>query len=193
MKVLPLLFLAGFAASATTIPGAFQQINCDGGGWFEQIVPHASGRLYGRTDIGGLYRSDDHGDSWQFLSGDFSNGASYFVQGIAVAAGDANVVYQATGTSYAGAEPGRGVWKSADGGASWTQVLSGVNFSGNDAPHFGGECLAMQPGNDAEIWAGSRGDGLWRSINSGANWTNIAAAIFDTPNVVICGDRKSVV
>ena len=156
MKLLLLFVFAGTALSAATIPGSFQQIPCDGGGWFEQIVPHSTGRLYGRTDVGGLYRSDDHGDSWQFLSGDFTNYASYFVQGVAVASGNANVVYQATGTSYASTEPGRGVWKSADGGATWSQVLAGVNFSGNDAPRWGGECLAIQPGNDAEIWAGSR-------------------------------------
>ena len=90
MRFLPLLCLASIAASAATIPGSFQQIDCDGGGWFEQIIPHASGRLYGRTDVGGLYRSDDHGDSWQFVSGDFSNQASYFVQGEACRRGSAH-------------------------------------------------------------------------------------------------------
>src|SRR4051812_10787005 len=114
---------------ANTVPGSFQQIDCDGGGWFEQIIPHGSGRLYGRTDIGGMYRSDDHGDSWHFISGDLPYVACYFVQGVAVAAGNADVVYQATGTSYADTDPGRGVWKSIDGGTTWTHVLSNVNFS----------------------------------------------------------------
>ncbi|MEP6810836.1 MAG: hypothetical protein ABI992_11390, partial [Chthoniobacterales bacterium] len=44
-----------------------------------------------------------------------------------------------------------------------------------------------QPGNDSEIWAGSRGEGLWRSTNAGANWTNTSPAVFDTPNVLIAG------
>jgi hypothetical protein len=172
---------------AATIPGTFQQIDCDGGGWFEQIIPHNSGRIYGRTDIGGMYRSDDHGDAWHFISGDLPYLACYFVQGVAVAAGNADIVYQATGTSYADTDPGRGIWKSTDGGTTWAHVLSGVNFSGNDAVHWGGECLTIQPGNDNEIWAGSRGEGLWHSTNAGANWTNFSPATFDTPNVIIAG------
>ncbi|HMJ06977.1 MAG TPA: hypothetical protein VK474_12025 [Chthoniobacterales bacterium] len=173
--------------AAATIPGSFRQIDCEAGGWFEQIIPHSSGRLYGRTDIGGMYRSDDHGDTWQFLSGDLPYRACYYVQGVAVAAGNADIVYQATGVSYAATDPGRGVWKSVDGGTTWTQVLAGVNFSGNDAEHWGGECLVLQPGVDSEVWAGSRGEGLRHSLNAGASWTNLAPAIFDTPNINIAG------
>ena len=179
-----LLAASGFAG---TIPGTFKQTDCEGGGWFEQVIPHPSGRLYGRTDIGGMYRSDNHGDSWQFLSGDLPFTAAYFVQGVAVAAANPDIVYQATGVSYAASDPGRGIWKSTNGGSTWTQVLANVNFSGNDEQRWGGECLLIQPGNDNEIWAGSRGEGLWRSLNAGGNWTNLSPAVFDTPNVFISG------
>jgi len=189
-RLVTLAFSCTFAARlvlATTIPGSFQQIDCDGGGWFEQVIPHSSGRLYGRTDIGGMYRSDDHGDTWRFLSGDMPYRACYYVQGVAVAAANDDIVYQATGVSYAASDPGRGVWKSIDGGTTWAQMLSGINFSGNDAEHWGGECLLIQPGNDSEVWAGSRGEGLWHSTNAGVSWTNVAPAVFDTPNVNIAG------
>ncbi len=134
-----------------------------------------------------MYGSDDHGDTWQFISGDLPYLASYYVQGVAVPTGNAGTIYQATGTSYAASDPGRGIWKSTSGGSSWTQVLANVNFSGNDPEHFGGECIVIQPANDNELWAGSRGEGLWHSTNAGANWTNVAPATFDTPNVIIAG------
>ena len=179
--------LAMPSLTAAIIPGVFKQIDCEGGGWFEQIIPHSSGRLYGRTDVGGMYRSDNHGDTWQFLSGDLPSNACYYVQGVAVSAANPDVVYQATGVSYYASDPGRGVWKSTNGGGSWTQVLAGVNFSGNDFERWGNECLAIAPDNDSEIWAGSRGEGLWLSTNAGANWTNVAPAVFDTPNIIIAG------
>jgi photosystem II stability/assembly factor-like uncharacterized protein len=64
-------------------------------------------------------------------------------------------------------------------------VLAGVNFSGNDLERWGSECLVIAPDNDNKIWAGTRGDGLRMSIDAGANWTNVAPAVFDTPNVII--------
>src|SRR3954468_2496290 len=101
------LVLATSVGRGATIPGSFNQTDCDGGGWFEQIIPHGSGRLYGRTDIGGMYRSEDHGDNWHFIRGHLPYVACYFLQGVAVAAGNADLVYQATGTSYADTDPGR--------------------------------------------------------------------------------------
>ena len=177
---------AGTATSATnftplappsgTLDGTFQQMDTDDGGWFTGLAAHPSGRLYGRTDVGGVYRSDDHGDSWTYLSGDLTGAACNFVQGLAIAAGNADVVYQCLGVSYN--ESGEGVWKSTDGGATWLQVKSGIHFSGNDAERWGGECIAVRPGNDSEVWAGSRGDGLWRSVNAGADWGQLGAATF---------------
>ena len=162
---------AGTATSAATftpistasgaIPGSFQQMHTDGGGWFTGFAVHSSGRLYGRTDVGGVYRSDDSGDSWTYLSGDRTTYTGNCVQGIAVAASNPDVVYQCIGYSYGGSE--EGIWKSVDGGATWVQVKSGIAFSGNDPERWGGECIAIRPGNDNEIWAASRAAGLWRS------------------------------
>lgn len=183
-----LVALGVVSALTATIPGSFTQIDCEGAGWFEQVIPTATGRLYGRTDVGGLYRSDNHGDSWQFLSGDMADSASYHVQGVAVSSADPDVVYQCTSTSYSDiTSPGVGIWKSTDGGTSWTRVLAAVRFSGNDKPRFGGECIVIAPDNDHEVWAGTRGDGLWHSTDAGAHWTNVATATFDTPNIIVCG------
>jgi hypothetical protein len=163
---------------AATIPGTFTQINNDGGGWFSGFAIHSNGRVYGRTDVGGLYRSDDHGSTWTYLSGDFTSHSGHFVQGVAISPTNADVVYQCLGTSYDGSAPERGIWMSTDGGASWVQVKSGINFSGNDEPRWGGECIVIHPADSNEIWVGSRAKGLWKSLDAGGTWTQVAAATF---------------
>lgn len=180
-----LLFLLITSLLPAQIPGSFSQIDIDCGGWFTGIQQHQSGRLYGRTDVGGIYRSDDRGESWTFLSGDFPTPGGLCVQGIAISNEDPNTVYQACGVSYFPDDPNRGIWKSKDAGKTWRQVKANINFSGNDKARHGGECLIVHPKNDSEIWAGSNKNGLWQSVDAGANWQEISTEKFGT--VVITG------
>ncbi|MCE9609437.1 MAG: hypothetical protein K8R23_04345 [Chthoniobacter sp.] len=162
-------------------PGVFRQTDLDAGGWLTGFASHAGGRLYARTDVGGVYRSDDRGDSWRFLSGDLTTGASHSVQGLAVGETSADLVFQAVGRNYP-TDSGIGVWRSMDGGASWAQVLASINFSGNDDLRWQGECLAFTPGSlDQEIWAISRQGGLWRSTTGGGSgaWSKQNGSAFD--------------
>ncbi|MBP7950737.1 MAG: exo-alpha-sialidase [Verrucomicrobiales bacterium] len=189
MHKLAFLFVfsaCGAAPAASTVgasqPGAFRQTDLDAGGWLTGFASHSSGRLYARTDVGGVYRSDDQGGSWRFLSGGMTSSAGLYVQGLTVAEGSADVVFEAVGTSYAATDANRGVWRSADGGTSWTQVLANVNFSGNDDLRWQGECLAITPGSgDAEIFAISRKNGLWRSTTGGGagTWSKQGGTLFD--------------
>jgi hypothetical protein len=163
-------------------PGVFRQTDLDAGGWLTGFASHSGGRLYARTDVGGVYRSDDRGGSWRFVSGNMTSSAGLFVQGLAVAESSADVIYQAVGTSYVASDAARGVWRSLDGGGTWTQVLSNVNFSGNDDLRWQGECLAITPGSgDQELFAISRKNGLWRSTTGGAagTWSKQGGTLFD--------------
>lgn len=178
------LFQSAHAASSVGAPqpGVFRQTDLDAGGWLTGFASHASGRLYARTDVGGVYRSDDQGASWRFLSGDMTSSAGLFVQGLAVGETSPDMVYQALGASYVASDAARGVWHSSDGGGAWTQVLANVNFSGNDDLRWQGECLAVTPGSgDQEIFAITRKNGLWRSTTGGGggSWTKQGGTLFD--------------
>jgi hypothetical protein len=164
---------------AGTIPGSFRQIDMDDGGYMPVVIQHPSGRLYGRTDGGGVYRSDNHGDTWIFLSGDFTTDGALVVQGIAVqqsGGSSSNLLLQATGCNDLPNDTSRGIWKTTDGGANWTHRLSNVNFSGGDQERIGGDCIIFHPGVDTEAWAGSRGQGMWKSVDSGDTWTEVGGA-----------------
>jgi hypothetical protein len=176
------LAMTGCAAVAppAQLPGGFTQINMQDGGYFPVIIQHASGRLIGRTDGGGIYLSDNQGNSWTFLSGNMTTHGAMQIQGIAVpqtTSSSSNLILQACGASYYSTDPGRGIWKSTNGGASWIQTLTGVNFSGGDQERVGGECLIFNPTNDEEVWAGSRGQGLYESSDAGGTWTLVATGL----------------
>ena len=76
---------------------------------------------------------------------------------------------------YLGAAGG-GVWKTTDGGAAWTPVFDkqGVGAIGT---------VAIDPANDQTVWVGtgesnprndvSYGDGVYKSTDGGATWTNV--------------------
>ena len=45
----------------------------------------------------------------------------------------------------------------------------------NDGGNFAGERLAIDPHLTSTLYMGSRYDGLWRSVNSGANWSKVSS------------------
>lgn len=72
-----------------------------------------------------------------------------------------------------------GLYRSTDGGATWTLMSStpnilGYNTNGSDA---GGQgwydlCMAVSQTNENEIYCG--GVNLWKSTNGGTNWINLS-------------------
>ncbi len=73
-----------------------------------------------------------------------------------------------TNTIYAGTE--NGVFKSTNGGASWTAINSGITYS------YTIYSLAIDPVNTNTIYAGTE-NGVFKSTNGGASWTAINSGI----------------
>ncbi len=79
---------------------------------------------------------------------------------------------------YVGAAGG-GVWKSADGGATWRDVFTKVGVSAIGA-------VAIDPTNQNVVWAGtgeanprndvSYGNGLYKSVDGGKTWKRVGLA-----------------
>ncbi len=86
----------------------------------------------------------------------------------AVVPGKHQVVYVATASG--------GIWKTVNSGTTWTPI-----FDKEDSYSIG--CLALDPSNPHVIWAGTGennsqrsvafGDGVYKSLDGGANWTNM--------------------
>lgn len=149
--------------AATSSTGVFKTAN-GGGAWQAAntglgnvlarslaIAPNNPGRLYLGTSAG-VYRSDNSGASW-VATGSLPGVTAW---GLAVAPGNADQVY-------AGLD-GVGVYRSANGGSAWDQVVNGL---GNVKVR----ALLMDPLAAATLYAGrDDGGGVYRSLNSGGSW-----------------------
>jgi hypothetical protein len=160
----------------------------------------------------GLYKSTDGGDSWTKLSDNTFDGLGVGV--VVVKPGDPNTIYVGTTTALRGMSstccsgvtrpvPGAGQWglyKSTDGGASWTFIHNGsddASLCTGDLNEFnnGGVCsprgvraLALDPTDPNIVYAGSYARGVWRSSDGGATWMQIKAPL----NPALTTDRPTI-
>ena len=142
----------------------------------------ALGHAYGPQKERGIYRTQDGGKTWeQILFVDENTGASELVMDPnnprILFAGFWQIELHTWSRESGG--PGSSIWRSGDGGATWTRL------TGNGLPTrpYGKVALAMSKANSDRIYALiEAGDGvpwkgqptdrgkLWRSDNGGANW-----------------------
>lgn len=129
------------------------------------VAPTDGSLLFIAEDVRGLYRSHDGGHNWtacdEGLPKD-ENGSAY-VQSVAIAPFDSNVVYAGTGMR---ATNGNGVYQSTDGGETWAPANQGM-------VDYGITALALNPADSQIIYAGAANGELFKSTNGAANWTDL--------------------
>jgi len=138
-----------------------------------------------RSDLSsgdGVYKSVDRGQTWTNIG----LGDTRQISKIVVDPKNADVVYVAAlGHAYA-ANTERGVFKSSDGGASWTKVL-------DPGPDIGASDLAIAADRPQTVFAttwharrppwstyapiGGPGSGLYRSLDGGQSWSRLTAGL----------------
>jgi len=134
----------------------------------------------------GIYKSSDSGRTWQ---GPY--GSSLFtgrsVLTIAVDSGNASVVLAGTSSGVAGESaivnptlPSRGIFRSTDGGVTWTQVTAGNNPVSR---------ILQDPNTPARWWAAMSPvaspalGGLLKSEDSGQTWNRVDGVATGLPAV----------
>lgn len=151
-----------------------------------KIVWVGTGEPWTRNSVSlgdGVYKSTDGGDTWANMG----LKESERIGNIVIDPGNSDVVYVAVLGKLWSDSDERGVYKTSDGGKSWTKILKGANSS------TGCSTLSLDPQNPQVIYAGMwdfrrqgwtfrsggdgpkapSGSGLFKSTNGGASWTEL--------------------
>jgi hypothetical protein len=153
------------------------------------IIYAGTGEAAGTGDIyagAGLLKSVDAGATWQLLDAPIFSGVSF--SSLQIDPKDARIVVAATRSGYFGKRfpvqlpvpPQTGIFKSADGGATWSNRLIGAASAvevdpGNFSRQFAAigaytcvdrpiPCVGAEPPNAVQ-------NGLYRSTDAGDSWT----------------------
>jgi len=99
------------------------------------------------------------------------------------------LAFDASGDLYAGASAldvttGGGIYKSSDGGSSWTPATSGITSTTIDA-------IAVDPSNSADVFAIAGGK-IYVSGNSGTSWTALSQPVGTSGSLAIAATSSVV-
>lgn len=130
------------------------------------IHPTSPQTMYAAGVGGGIWKTTNGGANWAPL-GDFL--VNIAVSTLAMSPKNPDVLYAGTGEGYFNGDSlrGGGIFKTADGGATWTQ-LAGTTSSDF---HYVNK-IVVSATRPSRLYAATR-TGVWRSLNAGATWTRV--------------------
>jgi photosystem II stability/assembly factor-like uncharacterized protein len=143
--------------------------------------------------VSAIFKSTDSGETWKDIT--TGKGIDHdrriltddLPADVVVSPTDANVVYATFGLYYPG-----GIWKSTDGGQTWSRLTNGLPDPKLPNMGYGRIKLAMAPSDPNVLYASftydyKRGDtvdlkewamlGVWKTTDGGQNWTQVSTPL----------------
>lgn len=173
----------------TTIYYGNIYISTNGGGFFSEITPSATGDwltpfIMHPTDpkviFGGyneVYKTTNRGTTWNPIS-TFGSGN---IKALAIAPSNGNVIYAATNSS---------LRKTTNGGTSWTTVTSGLPMSSASLTY-----IAIHASDPNIVWVTFSGyvsgKKVYKSTDAGTSWTNISGTLPNIPVECVVHEKGS--
>ena len=131
VTMLLLLILTGSAVRSETF--RFDPVNLDSGGAFQYVLIDPSDRdvVYALSDVAGVFKSTDGGDSWSSIISGLDSDADLAGASLIIDPNNNQVLYLATGSNFNVSNGNWGaLYRSDNGGMTWTNETSMVKFSG---------------------------------------------------------------
>jgi len=197
--VIPIACLAQDVSNYAVDPALYQALE------WRSIGPFRGGRVtavaghpdqprtyYMGATGGGVWKTESGGVNWSNVSDGYFNTGT--IGAIAVAESDSNIVYVGTGESPVrgvSTSHGDGVYKSSDGGRTWTHI--GLKKTRQISK------IVVHPGNPEIVYVGAQGSpwaatedrGVYRSTDGGANWERVLSVNSDTGVSFLSMDAKN--
>lgn len=115
------------------------------------VAPSNTSVIYAGMETGGIFKSTDKGLNWSPVTYDYAIGN---IQDIKVDPKDEDIVYASRGSE---------VYKTTNGGNSWTQIYIAPDVV---------ECFMIHSTDTDTIYAATR-NGLMKSLDGGTSWNSI--------------------
>jgi PKD repeat protein/photosystem II stability/assembly factor-like uncharacterized protein len=144
--------------NGTGQPNGLGRVNC------VAFHPTNANIIFIGAPSGGLWKTTDGGNSWVGLT---DNLPSLGVSSIIINPTNPDIIYLGTGDRDAGDAPGIGVYKSTNGGASWSVSNTGM---GSKTVNM----MIIHPTNSNIIIAATSG-GIYKTIDAGSSWTLVSS------------------
>jgi photosystem II stability/assembly factor-like uncharacterized protein len=143
------------------------------------VTPGKRHRFFAATASGGLWKTENAGTTWEPV---FDGEGSYSIGCVTIDPSNSNVIWVGTGenNSQRSVSFGDGVYKSMDGGQSWT------NTGLTESEHIGR--IVVHPDNSDVVFVAAQGPlwrsggdrGLYKTTDGGATWERILHVSDDT-------------
>ncbi len=135
----------------------------------------ATGHLWGPNQERGLYKTTDGGKTWTNTK--FINEDTGFID-VAMDPSEPETLYAAayqrrrTSFGFNGGGPGSGLYKTTDGGATWTKLANGL--PAGDAGRIGIDIWLKDPKVVYVTYEHATESGIYRSDDKGATWQKMS-------------------
>lgn len=140
-----------------------------------RIFAGAMGKLFSENNERGIYRSEDGGETWTNVK--FISGKTGCID-LAINPDNPDIIYAAMwerirepgSRNYGGTECG--IYKSTDGGNSWTELINGIPNNNFDIGRIGISISQSNPDILFAIYADASGDfaGVYKTTDGGLSW-----------------------
>lgn len=154
------------------------------------IDPSVPATLYASTYSGGVFKSSNGGGSWSAINTGLTTEYLLIVSSLVIDPSAPATLYAGTGYNVEFG-PGDGVFKSTNGGETWSEINAGLTNPSVLA-------LVIDPTNPATLYAGTVAGffpgplgGVFKSTNAGGNWSAINTGLTSTDVSALAIDRSN--